>query len=125
MLRSAALVIISTFFLLTSSWANTDEEWAFTYKPFSGSYEIYGGQLGDMNAPKKGDKKIAFKIDKNAAEEMFNGMGVDVKNKCSSEVGERMRQKKELICLRSSKGKYSCYFSFDLKTGKSSAGSIC
>ncbi len=52
-------------------------------------------------------------------------MGPDVKNECSSGDKVRVRVKERLQCLRYSKSDYSCYFGFDLKSGKGIEGSIC
>jgi hypothetical protein len=60
-----------------------------------------------------------------AARDLFDHMGADVKNECSSDPKTRMRVKESLQCVRYSKSEYSCYFGFNLKDGKSIAGSIC
>lgn len=78
-----------------------------------------------MRAPGQGDKTIAFKIEAAAARRMFEAMGPDVRDSCSGEAGERTRIKDRLICSRSRQGAYSCYFGFDLATGKSVGGQIC
>ncbi|WP_151639400.1 hypothetical protein [Noviherbaspirillum aerium] len=103
----------------------SSDRWNFTYHPFKGQYEVYGGVLGDMQAPVEGNKKIAFKIDAAAARHMFEAMGPDTKDACSGEAGERTRIKDRLICTRSRRGAYNCYFGFDLATGKSIGGQIC
>lgn len=111
--------------VITASAQVPSDSWSFTYEPLKGKYEIYGGELGDMQAPAQGNRKIAFKIEAAAARRMFDAMGPDIKDACGSEPGERTRIKDQLICIRSRQGAYSCYFGFDLTTGKNIGGQIC
>ena len=125
-MKRHAFFILFLYFqapMLIAQGAN--ERWSFAYRPLKGQYEIYGGALGDMQAPDQGNKKIAFKIEAAAARRMFEAMGPDVKDNCSGEAGERTRIKDQLICTRSRQGAYSCYFGFDLSSGKSIGGQIC
>ena len=97
------------------------------YKPLSGSYNIYGGSLADMTAPRKADQKIAFDLDKKVAKEIFESIGPDLKGEqvCAADPKDRFRRKGNIQCIRSQNGEYSCTFGFDLSTGKSIIGSIC
>ncbi len=101
--------------------------WEFIYKAADASYSIYGNSLGEPVAPSANDKKIAFEIRSTAAREIFEAIGPDKSDECSSESGVRFRSKDDgrIACIRSKTGEYSCYFGFDLITGKSSGGSIC
>lgn len=102
-------------------------EWTFSYRPTPARYATYGGTLGDPVAPSKDDSKVAFEIVGAGAKQMFDAMAPDRADQCSGESGARFRSRDDdkLVCVRSSKGGYSCYFGFDLKSGKSVGGSIC
>lgn len=78
-------------------------------------------------SPSRDDKKIAFEITGQGAREIFEAIGPDQKDTCSSESGVRFRSRDDerISCTRNKKGEYSCYFGFDLKSGKSIGGSIC
>ncbi len=102
-----------------------DEEWRFQYKPLSGAYEVYSGELSDPRPAGKSGASLAIRIDKDAARQIFEQMERDIPNLCPSEPGERMRQKNDLTCYRSRSGKHTCYVGFDLKSGRSQAGHIC
>ena len=121
-LRWLTLILLSA--LSASVLAGT---WAFAYRPASVKYVLYGNSLGDPVSPAKDDTKIAFEVRGQAAREMFNSIGPDRRDLCSSEDGTRFRSRDEdrLSCTRSKGGDYSCYFGFDLKSGKSVGGSIC
>ena len=97
--------------------------WGFTYRNMTARYVIYGGTLGDPNAPTSKDKKIAFAIHGNVAKEMFDAIGPDMKG-CGSE-GGRERTKGEIDCMYTNAEGYTCWVGFDLKTGKSIGGSVC
>ena len=119
--------LIFIFFLMhSSSFAqNNTENFRFTYKPMTASYEIFGGELDDSRPADAESSSIAIKIQGAAARAIFNSLGKDVKNACMSEPGERIRVKKDMTCFFSKKEGYSCFLGFDLKTGKSKAGVIC
>ena len=99
--------------------------WAFEYRPFLGSYSVYGGGLGDPVAPTKSSKNMAFLITGPVAKHMFAAMGPDLKDVCGAEGGNRIRQRAEVSCFYHPKDGYRCDFGFDLMTGKSIGGSVC
>lgn len=102
-------------------------EWTFSYRQTPARYATYGGTLGDPVVPSKEDSKIAFEVTGAGARQMFDAMAPDRPDQCGAESGARFRSRddEKLVCVRSSKGTYSCYFGFDLKSGKSVGGSIC
>lgn len=97
------------------------------HKKISGVYRIYGGELGDPVAPTSRDSKLMVSVDGPMAKELFDAIGPDVKDICTEGSGIRVREKDggKFSCVRSSNGDYSCNFGFDLRSGKSTGGSIC
>ena len=95
------------------------------YRPFKGEYTIYSGDLDDQQAPTKEDRKLSFIIEGQSAKEIFNAMPPDDKQTCSGKKGARSRSKENVWCTFDPADGYTCYFGFDLKTGKSIAGGIC
>lgn len=100
-------------------------DWAFEYRPINAQMVVYSGGLGDPGKPSAQEAKVSFHVQGKAARDLFDHMGPDVKNECSSDPNTRVRVKERLQCVRYSKSDYSCYFGFDLKDGKGIAGSIC
>jgi len=98
------------------------------YLPMTGQFLVYGGALSDPLAPMPSDSKIAFVIEGNAAKEIFNAIGPDLKDACSSggEKGLRSRQRdaEKLSCMFYPKEGYRCFFGFDFKNGKSIGGQL-
>lgn len=102
-------------------------EWQWRHKKLSGVYGVYGGELGDPVAPSRQDSKIMFAIDGQAAKELFDAIGPDIKDQCTAGTKIRMRMKDQehLSCQRSENAEYFCNFGFDLRTGKSIGGVVC
>ena len=100
-------------------------DWAFAFKPINAQMAIYSGGLGDPGMPTAQEAKVSFYVQGKAARDLFDHMGPDVKNECSSDPKARARVKGHLQCFVYAKSDYSCYFGFDLKNGKGIAGSIC
>lgn len=123
-MRRATVCLTALFCLAGLAFA---AEWDGQYRPFSGQYFIYGGALGDTQAPTAKDVKVAFTIEGAAARQMFDAMGPDRTETCDEGSGTRVRHKDEenLSCRRSKEGVYQCNFGFDLRTGKSIGGIIC
>lgn len=97
------------------------------YKTFSGSYHLYGGDLGDTTEPTTKSTKIAIELDEKISKDLFNSIGPDVKGRqvCVNHPKDRYRKKGNIQCIHSHDGDYTCTFGFDLVKGKSIIGSIC
>ncbi|MDY0974543.1 hypothetical protein SOM61_06185 [Massilia sp. CFBP9012] len=120
------LLLHLLFILLTPPVAIASDNLG-PYKPATVSYWLYGGGLGDPIPPKANDKKIAFSIEGEAAQQIFDAIGPDKHDACTEGSGTRFRARdnENLSCTRSKDGDYVCNFGFDLVTGKSIGGSIC
>lgn len=107
-----------------ATFAGSGNEWEISFKPFSGEYSLYGGNIGDPIAPTSENKRISFAVKDDLAKEIFNSIGPDVKGACGA-AGTRIRQKDRISCSHEKETGYMCYFGFDLRTGKSIGGSVC
>ena len=121
MLKRSALIIAIAFAVL--AFPNAQAVWEYGYNPFAGKYQVYGGFLDDAHPPSAGDTKVAITISKTAAKEMFNAIGPDVDNGCST-LGLRLRQRDMLFCRYRLEDGYWCTFGFDLSTGLSIGGAV-
>jgi hypothetical protein len=102
-------------------------EWERTYRPASVTYALYGGTLGDPVQPTRSDTKVAFNVGGRAARELFEAIGPDRRDGCSTQDGSRYRARDDdkLVCVRYADKTHQCFFGFDLRTGRSIGGSIC
>jgi hypothetical protein len=123
MKRTVAILGATT--LISLAYAAEQAHWPAPYQPFKGEYTIYSGELGDQQAPTRDNRKLSFIIEGQPAKDIFNAMPPDDKQTCSSEKGSRSRTKGNVWCTFNPVDGYTCYFGFDLKTGKSIAGGIC
>jgi hypothetical protein len=119
------LAILGATTLLSLAYAAEQAHRPAPYRPFKGEYAIYSGDLDDQQAPAKDDRKLSFIIEGQPAKDIFDAMPPDDKQTCGGEKGARSRNKGNVWCTFAPADGYTCYFGFDLKTGKSIAGGIC
>ena len=119
------LAILGTTALLSLAYAAEQVHWPAPYRPFKGEYSIYSGDLGDQQAPTKSDRKLSFIIEGLPAKEIFDAIPPDDKETCDGEKGTRSRSKENVWCTFHPGNEYTCYFGFDLRTGKSIPGGMC
>ena len=103
--------------------------WEYVQTPFTGTYAMYGGLIGETRAPSPGDTRIAFNLKGKAAQEMFDAIGPDVKNSCPTLASapapsRRVRQRDMLLCRYRPADGYWCGFGFDLSTGLSIGAAV-
>ena len=116
------LVLLGATALLSLAYAAEQAPWPAPYREFKGSYRIYSGGLDDQQAPTKEDRKLSFIIEGAAAKNIFDAMPPDDKQTCVTEKSARSRSKEKVWCTFNLSDGYTCYFGFDLRTGKSIAG---
>lgn len=116
---------------ISFSWladADATKPWDGSYTSFKGDYLIYSGDLGEQQPPTRADRKAAFVVEGPLAKELFDAIAPDLKNACGSMSGLRVRQKGHVDCTYDKdhpSSPYTCHFGLDLRSGKSTAGSIC
>jgi hypothetical protein len=119
------LVFLGAVTLVSLAYAAEQVQSPAPYREFKGSYTIYSGGLDDQQAPTKEDRKLSFIIEGAVAKNIFDAMPPDEKQTCDSQKGARSRRKEKVWCTFNLSDGYTCYFGFDLRTGKSIAGGIC
>ena len=95
------------------------------YKIFSGETVAYG------EAPTAKDRKLSIVVKGQAAKEIFDSIGPDAPDTCSSEKGDRERNRGGVQCMYTAKdanapGKgYRCWLGVDLITGQTTPTVSC
>jgi hypothetical protein len=120
-----SLLIIGATSLLPLAYAAEQSNSPAPYRPAKAEYTIYSGDLGDQQAPTREERKLSFIIEGKPAKDIFESMHPDDKQTCSGEKGARSRTKGNVWCTYHPADGYTCYFGFDLRTGKSIAGGTC
>jgi hypothetical protein len=121
-----ALIVVT---LTLSSTVQADEKAQPTQdgrpKPLKGDYQIYGGNLGDMQPPTAKDRKVSFMFKGPLAKELFGHIGPDDTKACGAGPEHRERNRGDLSCVWAKDDGYTCYLGLDVPTGKSTHGAIC
>lgn len=126
LLSSAA--VLSAVFALSPSHAAAPQEWDGDFHPAKVSYLAYSGTLSEKEPPKMGKQKVSLMIEGQLAQDLFASIGPDQKTACGEGSGLRMRRRGDVSCTFDKDAKsypYTCYIGVDVRTGKSSTGSIC
>lgn len=113
------------FALIIAATSVPAEPVAAQNKPMKANYMIYSGELGDAWQPTKDDRKLSIDVTGQPAKDIFDAVYPDIKAECTAEKGERQRQKGHVWCGYQPSNGYTCYFGFDLRTGKSIDGGEC
>ena len=112
--------------LVMAPYCTAEEGFELKYAPANVEYAIYGGRIGDPVKPSGNDSKISFLVTGQAAKKMFDAMPPDRKEGCTGDDFRiRTRDNERIVCTKYKSGEHSCYFGFDLRTGKSIGGSTC
>jgi len=84
-----------------------------------------GRMLTEKQAPTPTNKKASVVLAGQAAKDLFDQIGPDLKDACSSDANYRERHKGHFDCSYTKENGYQCFFGIDLQTGKSLNSSIC
>lgn len=94
-------------------------------------YKIHSGGTAYSELPTKADSALSVAFVDEAARQVFEQIGPDVKNICSSAKDERVREKKGVLCsytprLENPKNPhYRCWIGINLRTGEGDVRVSC
>lgn len=122
-MKKTVLVILSVCGAITFAFAaDTFNIWqplpGATYKIFSGDSVAYS------EAPTAQDRKLSIVVKGQAAKEIFDSIGPDERDGCSTTAGDRERNKEAVQCMFTAKSAndpalgYRCWIGVDLTSGK-------
>lgn len=122
MKRTAATILAACGVVSLAFAADTLGTWQplqdSRYKIFSGDSVSYG------EAPTTTDRKLSIVVKGQAAKEIFDSIGPDARETCSSEKGDRERNKGAVQCMYTAKGVnepgkgYRCWIGVNLINGQ-------
>lgn len=125
-MNSRLAYLVGALVLLPFAHAAEQKETArYLATPLEGDYYMYGGTTGDKTSPTSKDRKVSVMFVGKLARDLFEHIGPDSKNACSSGSDYRERQRGDLVCNWAKGDGYSCYIGIDATTGKSMRGSAC
>lgn len=86
-------------------------------------YLLHSGGASYPEAPSKSDRALTILFEGAPAKQVFNQMGPDAKETCSTEKGDRERRNKGALCIYTARLSstddvhYRCWIGIDLRTG--------
>jgi hypothetical protein len=94
------------------------------WNPLQAEYKIHSGNTAYSELPTRTDSALTVSFNGEAAKQLFDQIGPDVKNSCGvSDKGDRRREKKGVLCLYETQldsptdSHYRCWIGIDLRTG--------
>lgn len=95
------------------------------WNPLPAEYKIHSGNTAYSELPTKADSAITVAFKGEAAKQLFDQIGPDVKDRCGpTNTGDRERRKKGAVCLYETQldsptdSHYRCWIGIDLRTGE-------
>jgi hypothetical protein len=101
------------------------------WNPLQANYKIHSGGTAYSEPPTKEDSALTVAFRDEAAKQVFEQIGPDIKPVCSDAKGERVREKKGVYCsytprLENPKNShYRCWIGIDLRTGEGDVRVSC
>lgn len=101
------------------------------WNDFQASYKIHSGNTAYSEPPTKADSAITVAFRDEAAKQLFDQIGPDVKDGCSATKGYRERRKKGAFCTYTPRlenpanAHYRCWIGIDLRTGEGDVRVSC
>lgn len=122
-MKKSVGVILGVYGVISLAFAaDTSNIWqplqGATYKIFSGDSVAYS------EAPTAEDRKLSIVVKGREAKEIFDSIGPDERDGCSTTKGNRERNKEAVQCMYTARDAndptmgYRCWIGIDLKSGK-------
>lgn len=102
------------------------------WNPLQAEYKIHSGGTAYSELPTKTDSALTVSFNGEAANQLFDQIGPDVKDVCGgADPGDRKRRKKGALCLYEARldsptdSHYRCWIGVNLRTGEADVRVSC
>lgn len=119
------LALVATCQLASAGPSERKQHELNRWNPLPAEYKIHSGNTAYSERPTKTDSAITVVFKGEAARQLFDQIGPDVKDSCSATTnGDRERRKKGAVCLYETQldgpddSHYRCWIGIDLRTGE-------
>lgn len=121
------IILLVLFSLAQAELAGAEEKSPHElnqWNEFQARYKIHSGGTAYSEPPTKADGVITVAFRDEAAKQLFDQIGPDVKQACSADVGDRERRRKGAYCTYTHRlenpanAHYRCWIGIDLRTGE-------
>lgn len=131
MRKLSILVLVALCQLATAGPAEKRHE-LNRWNPLPAEYKIHSGNTAYSELPTKADSAITAAFKGEAARQLFEQIGPDVRDRCGvANKGDRERRKKGVMCLyetqldNPSDSHYRCWIGINLRTGEGDVRVSC
>jgi hypothetical protein len=131
-MRNLTLLMFVGFCQLASAGENESKPHELNqWNPLQASYKIHSGGTAYSEPPTKADSAFSVAFTDEAAKQVFDQIGPDVKAVCDDAKGYRERRKKGVYCSYTPRlenpenSHYRCWIGIDLRTGEGDVRVSC
>lgn len=124
-MRKLMLLILSIVFQLASANSNEKKPHELNaWNPLNADYKIHAGNTAYSEPPTKIDRALTVAFENEAAKQLFEQIGPDIKPVCDDTKGYRERRKKGAFCSYTDRlenpanAHYRCWIGINLRTGE-------
>ncbi len=124
-MRKLTLLVLVAFCQMANAGPNEKRHELNRWNPLPAEYKIHSGNTAYSELPTKADGAITVAFKGEAAKQLFDQIGPDVKDRCGViNKGDRERRKKGAVCLYETQldsptdSHYRCWIGIDLRTGE-------
>jgi hypothetical protein len=131
-MRKLTLLVLAGFCQLVNAGESEKKPYELNeWNPLQANYKIHSGGTAYSELPTKDDSALTVAFRDDAARQVFEQIGPDVKSACNDARGYRVREKKGVYCsytphLENPKNAhYRCWVSINLRTGEGDVRVSC
>jgi len=131
-MRKLTLLVLVGFCQLASAGeSETKPHELNEWNPLQANYKIHSGGTAYSEPPTKDDSVFTAAFKDEAARQVFEQIGPDVKSVCNDAPGYRVREKKGVYCSYAARlenpknSHYRCWIGINLRTGESDVRVSC
>ena len=131
-MRKLTLLVLAGFCQLVNAGESEKKPHELNeWNPLQANYKIHSGGTAYSELPTKEDSAFTVAFRDEAARQVFEQIGPDVKSVCSDAQGYRVREKKGVYCSYTSRlenpknSHYRCWIGINLRTGEGDVRVSC
>lgn len=131
-MRKLPLLIFAILCQLASAGENEKKAHELNqWNPLQANYKIHSGGTAYSELPTMTDSALSVAFKDEAARQVFEQIGPDIKPVCNDEKGYRVREKKGVYCSytarleNSANSHYRCWIGINLRTGEGDVRVSC
>lgn len=131
-MRKLTLLIFAILCQLASAGENEKKAHELNqWNPLQANYKIHSGGTAYSELPTMTDSALSVAFKDEAARQVFEQIGPDIKPVCNDEKGYRVREKKGVYCSYTARlenpanSHYRCWIGINLRTGEGDVRVSC